>query len=114
MKATVVDHVVAEVSRLGSVNELALLSAAYTRSRVERSRVHRHIGPRRSLSSSGRLVAIAAAAGHPHPPEFLGRREESAMGCAISKKVDGVHVLDRGEFDPAAEEYQVIAPIAGG
>ena len=37
-----------------------------------------------------------------------------AAGCAISKKVDGVHVLDRGEFDPAAEEYQIVAPIAGG
>lgn len=41
-------------------------------------------------------------------------REARAAGCAISKKVDGVHVLDRGEFDPEAEEYQVIAPIAGG
>ena len=41
-------------------------------------------------------------------------REARAAGCAISKKVDGAHVLDRGPFDPAAEEYQVIAPIAGG
>ena len=41
-------------------------------------------------------------------------REARAAGCAVSKKVDGVHVLDRGPFDPAAEEYQVIAPIAGG
>ncbi len=41
-------------------------------------------------------------------------REAREAGCAISKKVDGVHVLDRGEFDPAAEEYQIIAPIAGG
>ena len=41
-------------------------------------------------------------------------REARAAGCAVSKKVDGVHVLDRGAFDPAAEEYQVIAPIAGG
>ena len=41
-------------------------------------------------------------------------REARAAGCAVSKKVDGVHVLDRGEFDPTAEEYQVIAPIAGG
>ncbi len=40
--------------------------------------------------------------------------EARAAGCAVSKKVDGVHVLDRGPFDPAAEEYQVIAPIAGG
>jgi hypothetical protein len=38
----------------------------------------------------------------------------AAAGCAVSKKVDGVHVLDRGPFDPNAEEYQVIAPIAGG
>jgi hypothetical protein len=156
MKAAVVDLVVAEGSPMGSVNAITLLSAANTRSRVEWSRVHRHVGPRRSLSSSGRVVAIAAA-GHPHPPESLGRRKEAKMGriivanrhghqvvewnntgtdteearatiaqaeqilrearaagCAISKKVDGVHVLDRGEFDPAAEEYQVIAPIAGG
>ena len=41
-------------------------------------------------------------------------REARAAGCAISKKVDGVHVLDRGAFDPAAEEYQIVAPIAGG
>ncbi|MCC7021787.1 MAG: hypothetical protein IT338_03115 [Thermomicrobiales bacterium] len=41
-------------------------------------------------------------------------REARAAGCAISKKVDGVHVLDRGAFDPKAEEYQIIAPIAGG
>jgi hypothetical protein len=41
-------------------------------------------------------------------------REARAAGCAVSKKVDGVHVLDRGEFDSAAEEYQIIAPVAGG
>ena len=35
-------------------------------------------------------------------------------GCAVSRKVDGKHVLDQGRFDPAAEEYQIIAPIAGG
>ena len=40
--------------------------------------------------------------------------EARASGCAVSKKVDGVHVLDRGAFDPLAEEYQIIAPIAGG
>ena len=37
-------------------------------------------------------------------------REARAAGCAISKKVDGVHVLDRGAFDPDAEEYQIVAP----
>lgn len=41
-------------------------------------------------------------------------REARASGCAVSKKVDGVHVLDREPFDPQAEEYQIIAPIAGG
>ena len=41
-------------------------------------------------------------------------REARAAGCAVSKKVDGVHVLDHGEFDPAVEEYQIIAPVAGG
>ncbi len=40
--------------------------------------------------------------------------EARANGCAISKKVDGVHVIDRTPFDPAAEEYQIVAPIAGG
>ncbi|HVB63231.1 MAG TPA: hypothetical protein VNE17_00780 [Nitrolancea sp.] len=35
-------------------------------------------------------------------------------GCAVSRKVEGQHVLDTGRFDPAAEEYQIIAPIAGG
>lgn len=41
-------------------------------------------------------------------------REAREAGCAVSKKVGGVHVLDRGAFDPEAEEYQIIAPIAGG
>jgi len=41
-------------------------------------------------------------------------REARARGCAVSKKVDGQHVLDDGAFDPQVEEYQIIAPIAGG
>lgn len=41
-------------------------------------------------------------------------REARTAGCAVSKKVDGRHVLDTGPFDPEAEEYQIIAPIAGG
>jgi ArsR family metal-binding transcriptional regulator len=40
--------------------------------------------------------------------------EARANGCAVSKKVDGVHVIDRAPFDPRAEEYQIVAPIAGG
>ena len=40
--------------------------------------------------------------------------EARANGCAISKKVDDEHVIDRTPFDPDAEEYQIIAPIAGG
>src|SRR4051812_39487628 len=41
-------------------------------------------------------------------------REARERGCAVSRKVNGVHVLDREPFDPDAEEYQIIAPIAGG
>ncbi|MHB8577797.1 MAG: hypothetical protein ACYDCQ_20995 [Dehalococcoidia bacterium] len=41
-------------------------------------------------------------------------QEARDQGCAISKKVDGKHVLDHGPFDPTVEEYQVIAPLAGG
>ncbi len=41
-------------------------------------------------------------------------KEARESGCMISKKVDGQHVLDRGVFDPQAEEYQIVAPIAGG
>lgn len=41
-------------------------------------------------------------------------REARESGCAISKKVGAVHVLDRDAFDPTTEEYQIIAPIAGG
>jgi hypothetical protein len=41
-------------------------------------------------------------------------REARDKGCAVSKKVGGQHVLDDGPFDPGAEEYQIIAPIAGG
>ena len=41
-------------------------------------------------------------------------KDARQRGCAISRKVEGKHVLDQGKFDPAAEEYQIIAPIAGG
>ena len=41
-------------------------------------------------------------------------REARERGCAVSKKVDGRHEIDNGPFDPKAEEYQIIAPIAGG
>jgi hypothetical protein len=40
--------------------------------------------------------------------------EARAQGCVVSRKVSGQHVLDDGPFDPQAEEYQIIAPIAGG
>jgi len=41
-------------------------------------------------------------------------REARESGCAVSKKVGSTHVLDRDPFDPSTEEYQIIAPIAGG
>ena len=41
-------------------------------------------------------------------------REARDKGCVVSKKVGTQHVLDDGPFDPYAEEYQIIAPIAGG
>ena len=41
-------------------------------------------------------------------------REARDKGCAVSRKVDGKHVLDDAPFDPQVEEYQIIAPIAGG
>jgi len=40
--------------------------------------------------------------------------EARSRGCAVSKKVDGKHVIDTSPFDPRVEEYQIIAPIAGG
>jgi hypothetical protein len=40
--------------------------------------------------------------------------EARERGCAVSKRVGSQHVLDDGPFDPRAEEYQIIAPIAGG
>ena len=41
-------------------------------------------------------------------------REARDKGCAVSRKSGTQHVLDDGPFDPYAEEYQIIAPIAGG
>jgi hypothetical protein len=41
-------------------------------------------------------------------------QEARERGCAISRKVGDQHVIDDGPFDPQAEEYQIIAPIAGG
>jgi hypothetical protein len=41
-------------------------------------------------------------------------REARDKGCAVSRKVGSQHVLDDRPFDPYAEEYQIIAPIAGG
>jgi hypothetical protein len=40
--------------------------------------------------------------------------EAREKGCAVSRKVGDRHVLDTAPFDPTVEEYQVIAPIAGG
>ena len=40
--------------------------------------------------------------------------EARANGCMISKKVGGQHVIDDQPFDKTVEEYQIIAPIAGG
>ena len=40
--------------------------------------------------------------------------EARAHGALVAKKVDGQHVLDRAPFDPQVEEYQIVAPIAGG
>ena len=41
-------------------------------------------------------------------------REARDRGCMVSKKVGDQHVLDHEPFDPRVEEYQIIAPIAGG
>ena len=41
-------------------------------------------------------------------------REAREKGCAVSRKVGTRHVLDDAPFDPNVEEYQIIAPIAGG
>ena len=41
-------------------------------------------------------------------------REAREKGCAVSRKVGTKHVLDDAPFDPNVEEYQIIAPIAGG
>lgn len=41
-------------------------------------------------------------------------REARERGCAVSRKVGDGHVLDDAPFDPSVEEYQIIAPIAGG
>ena len=41
-------------------------------------------------------------------------REARDKGCAVPKRVGSQHVLDDAPFDPYAEEYQIIAPIAGG
>jgi hypothetical protein len=59
-----------------------------------------------SVETEAGQAAIAAA------EQILA--EARSRGCAVSKKVDGKHVLDTGPFDPRAEEYQIIAPIAGG
>jgi hypothetical protein len=59
-----------------------------------------------SVDTDAGRAAIAAA------EQILA--EARSRGCAVSKKVDGKHVLDTGSFDPRVEEYQIIAPIAGG
>ena len=41
-------------------------------------------------------------------------REAREKGCAVSRKIGDRHELDTAPFDPAVEEYQIIAPIAGG
>jgi hypothetical protein len=41
-------------------------------------------------------------------------KEARERGCAVSRKVEGRHVMDTAPFDPQVEEYQIIAPISGG
>ncbi len=41
-------------------------------------------------------------------------REARENGCLVAKKVGDQHVIDHGAFDPRVEEYQIVAPIAGG
>lgn len=41
-------------------------------------------------------------------------QEAREQGCRVSKLVGNQHVIDDGPFDPKVEEYQVIAPLAGG
>ena len=41
-------------------------------------------------------------------------REAREKGCAVSRKVGTQHILDDAPFDPNVQEYQIIAPIAGG
>jgi len=41
-------------------------------------------------------------------------REARENGCLVAKKVGEQHVIDHGPFDPHVEEYQIVAPIAGG
>lgn len=41
-------------------------------------------------------------------------RDARQRGCRVSRKVGDHHELDDGPFDPQVEEYQIIAPIAGG
>jgi hypothetical protein len=41
-------------------------------------------------------------------------REARESGCLVAKKVGDQHVIDHGAFDPTVEEYQIVAPIAGG
>ena len=41
-------------------------------------------------------------------------REARENGCLVSRKVGDQHVIDRAPFDPSVEEYQIVAPIAGG
>jgi len=36
------------------------------------------------------------------------------QGCMVSKKVGDSHVIDTAPFDPSVEEYQIVAPLAGG
>ena len=40
--------------------------------------------------------------------------EARRQGCRVSRKVGTQHVIDDGPFDPNVEEYQIIAPLAGG
>lgn len=41
-------------------------------------------------------------------------KEAREQGCRVSRLVDGQHVLDDAPFNASVEEYQVIAPLAGG
>ncbi len=102
---------------------LERVMASLTELHEERDQLARRLQERAEEPGDAELLTRTLVTAQRAADETLAQAQEQAErilaearanGCLVSKKVGSEHVLDDAPFDPAVEEYQIIAPIAGG